>query len=151
MAREAMYDMRLLVFELRPFMLETEGLASALRARLAAVEGRSGLKTQVLVEEERRLPIKIEEELYRIAQEGLNNVVKHAEATEVRIHLKYDENTVLLEMIDNGKGFEPATVSQSGGFGLQGIQERVQQLGGALKIESATLKGTCLKVRIFVE
>ena len=151
MAREAMYDMRLLVFELRPFMLETEGLASALRARLAAVEGRSGLKTQVFVEEERRLPIVIEEELYRIAQEGLNNVVKHAEATQVQIQLKYDENTVLLEMIDDGKGFELETVSQSGGFGLQGIQERVQQLGGTLKIESVPFRGTRLSVRIPLE
>src|SRR5688500_123957 len=151
MAREAMYDMRLLVFELRPFMLETEGLASALRARLAAVEGRSGLKTQVFVEEERRLPIVIEEELYRIAQEGLNNVVKHAEATQVQIQLKYDENTVLLEMIDDGKGFEPKTVSQSGGFGLQGIQERVQQLGGTLIIDSVPFIGTRLSVRIPLE
>ena len=151
MAREAMYDMRLLVFELRPFMLETEGLASALRARLAAVEGRSGLKTQVFVEEERRLPIVIEEELYRIAQEGLNNVVKHAEATQVQIQLKYDENTVLLEMIDDGKGFEPETVSQGGGFGLQGIKERVQQLGGTLRIESAPFSGTRLSARIPLE
>lgn len=151
MAREAMYDMRLLVFELRPFMLETEGLASALRSRLAAVEGRSGLKTEVLVEEERRLPIMIEEELYRIAQEGLNNVVKHAEATQVQIQLKYDENAVSLEMIDDGKGFEPQAVSQSGGFGLQGIKERVQQLGGTMKIESTPLKGTRLRVRIPLE
>ena len=151
MAREAMYDMRLLVFELRPFMLETEGLVSALRARLAAVEGRSGLKTQVLVEEERRLPIKLEEELYRIAQEGLNNVVKHAEATQVQIQLKYEENAVSLEMIDDGKGFEPGVISQSGGFGLQGIKERVQQLGGTLKIESAPLSGTRLNVKIPLE
>ena len=151
MSREAMYDMRLLVFELRPFMLETEGLVSALLARLAAVEGRSGLKTQVLVEEERRLPIRVEEELYRIAQEGLNNVVKHAEATQVQIQLKYDKTTVSLEMIDDGKGFKPEAAHQSGGFGLQGIQERVQQLGGMLKIESASLKGTRLKIRIPLE
>jgi signal transduction histidine kinase len=151
MAREAMYDMRLLVFELRPFMLETEGLASALRARLAAVEGRSGLKTEVLVEGERRLPIRIEEELYRIAQEGLNNVVKHAEATQIQIQLKYEENTVSLEMIDDGKGFEPGVISQSGGFGLQGIKERVQQLGGTLKIESAPFRGTRLNVKIPLE
>jgi signal transduction histidine kinase len=151
MSREAMYDMRLLVFELRPFMLETEGLVSALRARLAAVEGRSGLKTQVLVEEERRLPIRVEEELYRIAQEGLNNVVRHAGATQVQIQLKYNENTVLLEMMDDGRGFAPEAVSQSGGFGLQGIKERVQQLGGTLKIESAPLKGTRLKIRIPLE
>src|SRR5688572_15139019 len=151
MAREAMYDMRLLVFELRPFMLETEGLASALRARLAAVEGRSGLKTEVLVEEERRLPIMIEEELYRIAQEGLNNVVKHAEATQVQIRLKYDKRAVSLELMDDGKGFEPEAVSHSGGFGLQGIKERVQQLGGTMKIESIPLKGTRLRVRIPLE
>jgi signal transduction histidine kinase/PAS domain-containing protein len=151
MSREAMYDMRLLVFELRPFMLETEGLASALRARLAAVEGRSGLKTEVLVEDERRLPIKIEEELYRIAQEALNNVVKHAGATQVRIHLRYDENTVSLEMNDDGRGFEPEAAHQSGGFGLQGIHERVQQLGGTLNIESAPLRGTRLSVRIPLE
>jgi nitrate/nitrite-specific signal transduction histidine kinase len=151
MAREAMYDMRLLVFELRPFMLETEGLASALRTRLAAVEGRSGLKTEVLVEGERRLPIKFEEELYRIAQEGLNNVVKHAEATQVQIQLKYDENTVSLEVMDDGKGFEPEAATQSGGFGLQGIKERVQQLGGTMKIESVPLKGTRLRVRIPLE
>jgi signal transduction histidine kinase len=62
MAREAMYDMRLLVFELRPFMLEAEGLVSLLRARVAAVEDRAGLKTEVLAKGERRLPI--EEELY---------------------------------------------------------------------------------------
>jgi signal transduction histidine kinase len=151
MAREAMYDMRLLVFELRPFMLETEGLASALRARLAAVEGRSGLKTNVLVEEERRLPIKMEEELYRIAQEGLNNVVKHAGATQVQIRLKYDERAVSLELIDDGKGFEPEAIHQSGGFGLQGIQERVQQLEGTLNIESAPLRGTHLSIKIPVE
>jgi signal transduction histidine kinase len=151
MSREAMYDMRLLVFELRPFMLETEGLVSALRARLAAVEGRSGLKAELLVEEERRLPIMIEEELYRIAQEGLNNVVKHARATKVQIQLKYDAHAVLLELIDDGKGFEPETAHQSGGFGLQGIQERVQQLGGILQIESAPRSGTRLSVRIPLE
>ena len=103
------------------------------------------------MEGERRLPISIEEELYRIAQEGLNNVVKHAGAMQVQIKLKYDENTVSLEMTDDGKGFEPEAVSQSGGFGLQGIQERVQQLGGTLNIESASLRGTRLSVRIPLE
>lgn len=148
MAREAMYDMRLLVFELRPFMLETEGLVSVLRARLAAVEDRAGLKTAVEVEGERRLPISIEEELYRIAQEGLNNVVKHAAARQVRIHLKYKQDSVLFEMVDDGQGFDPATADQSGGFGLQGIKERVQRLAGSLEIESAPGQGTRLSVRV---
>jgi signal transduction histidine kinase len=151
MAREAMYDMRLLVFELRPFMLETEGLVSVLRARLAAVEDRAGLKTEVLVEEERRLPIVIEEELYRIAQEGLNNVVKHAAARHVRIRIKYDDNSASLEMIDDGLGFDTNAADQSGGFGLQGIKERAQRLGGSLQIESAPGKGTHLKVEFPIQ
>jgi nitrate/nitrite-specific signal transduction histidine kinase len=148
MAREAMYDMRLLIFELRPFMLEKEGLASALRARLAAVEGRAGLKTEVLVEGERRLPLAVEEEIYRIAQEGLNNIVKHAKAGDVQIYLKYGEETVSLELIDDGAGFDTKIAGRSGGVGLRGIQERVQQLGGSLEIDSAPGKGTRLAVEI---
>jgi signal transduction histidine kinase len=129
-------------------MLETEGLVSVLRARLAAVEDRAGLKTEVQVEGERRLPIGIEEELYRIAQEGLNNVVKHAAAKQVRIQLQYDQDSVWLEMVDDGLGFDTETADQSGGFGLQGIKERVQRLGGGLEIESAPRKGTRLSVRV---
>jgi PAS domain S-box-containing protein len=151
MAREAMYDMRLLVFELRPVMLETEGLVSALRTRLAAVEGRSGLKTEVRVEGERRLPIALEQELYRIAQEALNNVVKHAQAKEVDVIIKYDDKSVSLEMIDDGQGFDIEVASQSGGLGLRGMQERVKQLGGSLGIESASGKGTRLTIRIPVD
>jgi signal transduction histidine kinase len=148
MAREAMYDMRLLVFELRPFMLETEGLIAVLRARLAAVEDRAGLRTEVVIEGERRLPIVIEEELYRIAQEGLNNVVKHARARQVRIHIQYNEKSISLEMMDDGQGFDPKTADQSGGFGLQGMAERVQRLGGSLEIESAPMQGTHLRVTV---
>jgi signal transduction histidine kinase len=148
MAREAMYDMRLLVFELRPFMLETEGLIAVLRARLAAVEDRAGLRTEVVIEGERRLPIVIEEELYRIAQEGLNNVVKHARARQVRIHIQYNEKSISLEMMDDGQGFDPKTTDQSGGFGLQGMAERVQRLGGSLEIESAPMQGTHLRVTV---
>ena len=151
MAREAMYDMRLLVFELRPFMLETEGLVSVLRARLAAVEDRAGLKTEVLVDGERRLPIVIEEELYRIAQEGLNNVVKHAVAKQVRIQITYDESSVSLELIDDGLGFDTRMADQSGGFGLQGIRERVQRLGGSQEIESTPMEGTRLKVKVPIQ
>ena len=66
-------------------MLENEGLVAALQARLAAVENRSGLKTEIGREGKVRLPLSIEEELYRIAQEGLNNVVKHAQARNISI------------------------------------------------------------------
>jgi signal transduction histidine kinase len=148
MAREAMLDMRLLVFEMRPLILEKEGLVSALRARLAAVEGRSGLRAEVVVVRERRLPVAVEEEIYRIAQEGLNNVVKHASARNVKILLKYDPDSLNLELVDDGKGFDPQLASQSGGIGIRGMQERVQQLGGRLEIQSVPGEGTRLMVEI---
>lgn len=148
MAREAMLDMRLLLFELRPFMLETEGVATALRTRLAAVEGRTGLKTKLAVEAERRLPVGIEEEIFRIALEGLNNVVKHAKASEVQIRLEYDPSSVSLDICDDGLGFDPKMASESGGLGLRGIQERVQRLKGSVEIVSASGQGTRLIVQI---
>lgn len=148
LAREAMYDMRLMVFELRPLMLEKEGLVAALRSRLIAVEARAGLKTEVLVENERRLQIGIEEQIYRIVQEGLNNVVKHARAGMVQIQIFYEKDTIRLVVIDDGLGFDPDTIELSGGVGLQGIQERVQQLNGYLEIHSALGNGTRLTITI---
>ena len=148
MTHEAMREMRLLVFELHPLILEKEGLVAALRARLAAVEGRSGLKTEIRLEGEQRLPIAIEEELYRIAQEALNNITKHARARNVLIDLKFSDDSVSLEIKDDGMGFDPATARSSGGMGLSGIEERVQKIGGVLKIESSPDRGTRLKVSV---
>ena len=148
MTREAMLEMRLLVFELHPLVLEKEGLVAALQARLAAVENRSGLKTEISMEGERRLPLPIEEELYRIAQEGLNNAVKHAKASSVRIHLKYTGERVSLSLYDDGTGFDQQAARQSGGMGLRGIEERVQKIGGSLTVESSPGSGTNLTVSV---
>jgi len=148
MTREALLEMRLLVFELHPSILEKEGLVAALQARLAAVESRSGLKTEINVEGERRLPLSIEEELYRISQEGLNNAVKHARARSVRIKLKYTRESVCLKLIDDGTGFDFQAASGSGGMGLRGIKERVRKMDGTLAIESSPEKGTVLSVTV---
>jgi signal transduction histidine kinase len=148
MTREALLEMRLLVFELHPSILEKEGLVAALQARLASVESRSGLKTEINVEGERRLPLTIEEELYRIAQEGLNNAVKHAQARSVKIDLKYSEGNVCLELCDDGKGFDPAAAGGYGGMGLRGIKERVRKMDGTLSIDSSPETGTKLRVTI---
>jgi signal transduction histidine kinase len=148
MTREAMLEMRLLVFELHPLVLEKEGLVAALQARLAAVENRSGLKTEIKTEGKKQLPISIEEELYRIAQEGLNNVVKHAQARNVRISVIYSDTNARLELWDDGTGFDLQAARESGGMGLRGIEERVRKIGGDLVVESSPSAGTKLAVTV---
>lgn len=149
MAREAMMDMRLLIFELHPPVLEKEGLVTAVQTRLETVEARSGLRTTLHVEgEEIRLPLSIEEELYRIVQEALNNAVKHANAQEVTVEFQYEDKRFTLEVRDDGGGFDPAVARQSGGVGLRGIEERVERIGGRFALESAAEKGTALKIEV---
>ncbi|HTP11341.1 MAG TPA: GAF domain-containing sensor histidine kinase, partial [Anaerolineae bacterium] len=104
-AQDAMRDMRLLIFELHPPDLEQEGLVAALQARVAAVETRASLHTEFLVEGDRRLPFLIEQELYGIAQEALNNVGKHAKAKHVTLNLQFTDKIVCLEVRDDGVGF----------------------------------------------
>ena len=145
--REAMGEMRLLLFELRPPLLHERGLAGALRARLQAVEGRSGLTTEFVTEGEERLPPNIEQELYRLAQEALNNVLKHAHATHVTVRMTIEHLRAMLEVADDGIGFEPS-LQGAGGLGLGGMRERVQRLGGTLRIDSSPGAGTAVRVEV---
>jgi NarL family two-component system response regulator LiaR len=144
--REALREMRQLIFELRPPVLEKEGLVAALRARLEAVEARAGFQTELRVTGEKRLPPALEEELFRIVQETLNNVVKHARATRVTLNLHLGEQVVSLEVGDDGVGFDPIAARQRGGLGLEGIEERLQGIGGKLQVESAPGRGTRVRV-----
>jgi signal transduction histidine kinase len=147
-AQEGMRDMRLLIFQLHPPVLEAEGLVAALQARLAAVEGRAGLQIEFRIEGERRLPIAIETELYWIAQEALNNVRKHAAARHVTVHLHFTAATVCLEVLDDGVGFDPGAVPAERRGGLRTIAERTARVGGKLTHESRPGKGTRVKVEV---
>jgi signal transduction histidine kinase/ligand-binding sensor domain-containing protein len=148
-AQEALAEMRLLVFELRPPILEDQGLVAALQARLQAVEGRAGLRTEFKVNLDERLPLNFEEGLYRIALEGLNNTLKHAQAQHIKVRLQRAEppnDTVLLEVSDDGQGFDPAIARQRGGMGLAAMAERAAALGGRLTIWSEPGSGTRIRV-----
>ncbi len=147
-AQEGMRDMRLLIFQLHPPVLEAEGLVAALQARLAAVEGRAGVQIEFRVEGERRLPIAIETELYWIAQEALNNVRKHAAARHVTVHLHFSAATVCLEVQDDGVGFDPGAVPAERRGGLRTIAERTAHIGGKLTYESTPGAGTRVKVEV---
>jgi signal transduction histidine kinase len=149
-AQEALQEMRLLLFELRPPVLEEEGLVAALQIRLEAVERRSGLATELIIEGDEELSLlpKIEDGLYRIAQEALNNALKHAQARRITICLNLDPQKVILEIADDGHGFDPATIRDRAGLGLRGMEERVAQLGACLKIDSQPGQGTKIKVEV---
>jgi signal transduction histidine kinase len=147
-AREAMIDMRMLIFELRPPVLEEEGLAVALQARLAAVESRAGLQTEFLLEGEQDLRLSTQEELFWIAVEAFNNVVKHAKAQRVTVRLQLDHPIVDLWIKDDGIGFNPATAGQSGGMGLRNMAERAERIGAKLQVTSAPGSGTTISVKV---
>jgi signal transduction histidine kinase len=153
-AQEALREMRLLIFELRPLALEKSGLAGALQARLDAVEKRAGVQAELRVEgveslaDAEWLPLPIQQELYYLAQEALNNTLKHAQAHCVQIRLQLEGGTVYLEVEDDGTGFQPETAETRGGLGLRGMRERVTGLGGRLQIDSTPGQGT--KVSIMV-
>jgi len=148
--QQALKEMRLLVYELRPPELEAEGLAGALQMRLDAVESRVGMEARLITGQLQDLPVEVVQNLYRIALEALNNVLKHARADSVTVTLRSADDALLLEVADNGQGFDPDAVRDGGGLGLIGIQERVQALGGKLVIDSSPEKGTNLSVRVEV-
>jgi signal transduction histidine kinase/ligand-binding sensor domain-containing protein len=145
-ARESLAEMRLLIYELRPPVLEEEGLASALQARLEAVESRAGLETEFHLAGELSLDSQVEEALFRIAQEALNNVLKHAQARRVAVSLSPTGQSVTLEIADNGIGSDPTTTGRRGGLGLRGMEERAAEIGARLEIESAAGSGTLVRV-----
>ena len=139
--------MRLLLFELRPPLLQEQGLAAALQARLRAVEARAGLATAFEGDDADQLRLETERELYRVAQEALNNVLKHAHASRATVRLDVWTDRAAREVVDDGVGFEP-TLRGGGGDGLPGMRERAARLGGTLRIESAPGEGTRVRVEV---
>ena len=145
-AQQALREMRLMIFELRPAILDQEGLIPALQTRLDAVEGRSGIRTTLRADGIDRLPLEIENGLYGIAREALNNLLKHAHAQQVELNLVRVGETLHFDVRDDGVGFDP-THTRSG-MGLNGMNERAVQMGGTLTIESQPQEGTRLHVEI---
>jgi signal transduction histidine kinase len=145
--KDALAEMRTLIFELRPRGLETDGLAQALNTHAAAVEGRTGLAVTVEVDSDERLPLETEEALYRIAQEGLHNVVKHANARTARIELRRSGRELRLTIDDDGIGFDPTTTPR-GHLGLVGMRQRAERLNGTLVISRRPAGGARVRVSL---
>jgi len=148
LSRQALKEMRLLVHELLPPALEKEGLLGALYQRLAAVEKRAGIDARLVVDEVLELPTRLEIALYRIAQEALNNALKHAAATAITVTLRRAGDQLILEISDNGKGFIVAEVAAQGGLGLSTMRERAEQAGGTLTIQATPGQGATVCVQV---
>jgi signal transduction histidine kinase len=149
-AKEALAEMRLLIYELRPSFLAEEGLVAALQARLLAVEGRAGIETKFEVDVGERLPPELEEELFRIAQEALNNALKHAQASCITLRLRHSpqQRKVVLEVMDDGTGFDIASARKEGGLGLIAMEERAAEMGGQFSVEKRLQGGTRVHVEV---
>jgi signal transduction histidine kinase len=139
--RDALAEMRALIFELRPGHLEELGLVAALRLHAGAVQGRTGLPITVECDDLERAPLAVEDALYRIAQEAIHNVVKHASATSVRVALERRSDDIELSVEDDGTGFDPDAVP-AGHLGLAGMRSRAEALGGRLVLTTGHGCGT---------
>ncbi len=140
-ARQALKEMRLLLFELRLASLDQVNLVEAIQIRLDAVERRASIDAQITVEGPPAWPRIWEGEMYCIAMEALNNSLKYARATRINVRLRGDQDTVEMEIGDNGRGFNAQT-NPAGGMGLHNMTERAERLGGRLTISSEEGAGT---------
>jgi signal transduction histidine kinase len=140
--QQALKEMRLLVYQLRPSVLRREGLVRALAYRLETVEKRAGVETMLAVEGRLDLASSAEEQIYHVVQEALNNALKHASATSVTVRLVGDEQGLTVAVEDNGVGFDTERLDGDTGIGLVSMRERVTSLGGQLILASSPGQGT---------
>jgi len=140
-------QLRSLSHELRPLVLDRFGLEPALKLLIAGVGKRTGLELVLHMEDIPVLDRMTETALYRIVQEALANVIRHADASKVAVVIRGIPGQVSCTVSDNGRGFDTACGNKGSGLGLLGISERVTAMRGRSRIDSASGKGT----RLFVE
>jgi signal transduction histidine kinase len=135
--------MRTLLLELRPATLTESSLPDLLRQLTEAVVGRSRFPVELEIEGEGALPPDVQVAFYRIAQESLNNITKHAAANRVTVHLTFATTAVILSISDDGRGFDPGGITtESLGLGI--MRERAAQIGARLEIASRPGSGTTI-------
>jgi signal transduction histidine kinase len=146
---EAMDLKRRVVEELRPSLLDHFGLPTALRAHIEAVCAKSSLQFEVVMcDDAESIPKECAIALFRVIQEGLTNIVRHAHARQVRLALTSDSERFLLLLIDDGQGMKLNDARFRWSHGLAGMRQRVQALGGQFAIESAPGAGTTLRIEL---
>ena len=146
LVRGALAEMRTLLFELRPAALEAANFEILLGQLGDALHGRTRIPVHVECDDKPDLIPAVKVTLYRIAQEAINNIIKHAGATETQLALKQQSGQILLRVWDNGRGFDP-TKTPNGGLGLVIMRERTESIGAEFDVESRPGQGTQVSVR----
>jgi len=149
LAQSAMAEMHTLISELRPEQVAGDGLETALRQHIDRQQLPEGLSVTLVVDGEQTLPALEAQGLFRIAQEALNNIIKHADANKASLHLHLVE-PYWIEITDDGQGFEPKQASGGGHVGLAGMHERAEEIGWNFIIRSDPGKGTHIRVEKIV-
>ena len=153
LAAQTLDEVRKLALELRPSVLDDLGLAAALRQYVRSTEERSGVAAQLTLvgwdEAAARLPPEVETALFRIAQEALTNVIRHAQASAVQVRLRREPGAVSLEVRDDGVGLKAVPPSEAGEhLGMFGMRERARLLRGEFHVRPVSPRGTLVQVNI---
>jgi signal transduction histidine kinase len=143
---DVIQELTFLIQEMYPLALKEKGLATSIREYLYEWENRTDIPVNAQIKGEQRLPLKMEQAIYRISQESLANVARHSHATRVEVIMDYGKDAICLSISDNGRGFDPK--QKPNGIGLRSIRERAESIGGQVTIESTIGKGTCVNVTI---
>jgi signal transduction histidine kinase len=146
LAKQTLLEVRHYIFDLKPLLRGEASVSAALQSQMREFTAVSGLPVRLEVAgEERPLSVAAGTALYRIAQEALANVYRHAQASQIGMRLSFDDRSVCLEVCDNGVGF---STGEALGRGLRNMQQRAQELGGEVTIESAPGKGTTVRAKL---
>jgi signal transduction histidine kinase len=147
LAEAGLAEMRALIFELRPDSLEEEGLVAALTKQSSSIEARHNIQVVAKLCDEPKLGLDAKQTLFRIAQEAMNNIVKHAQANRITMRLDESFDNITMQIQDDGIGFNPHGL-YPGHLGLHSMRERAEGLGGLMSIESSPGEGTRVVVTI---
>jgi two-component system, NarL family, sensor histidine kinase LiaS len=145
--RETQQELKLIIDELRPAALQGKGLAQALEEYADRWQKHTGIQVKTTISGERALPLDVEQVLYRVLQEALSNIARHAEADTVGLSLSMTADQVSLLVADNGRGFDVDAVPPSS-YGLAGMRGRLSEVGGTLHVASTLSTGTTITAEV---
>jgi signal transduction histidine kinase len=149
LAKSALEEMRSVVFDMRPTAIAEQGLIPALRHHIIALDRQHGLTVALHITGEPRLSDRQAQRLFRVVQEALNNVVKHAQTDRASVGLSFEDDSTLLLIEDHGKGFASGAIrTDRKSIGLTTMRERVEMMGGTLTIDSRPGEGTRITVEV---